>query len=205
MLESTNFDTHTCWASLLLLLVGVFGRGRKPLKHTQKLLFSFSLSLFLCAYRMTQWCSSDGSSHVSQPIHCSRTLSSLSVINSFCWGLSWSSVVFRESCHQDTPWLHISSILRTLIPFVTVSIALSLLWHWRALSLHATVPAVTKTGSVEGRDMLKEPEENCRFIREKINQVLFLWWTELASNRALSSVQRSDCGTVSRGRKYKVP
>ena len=64
---------------------------------------------------------------------------------------------------------------------------------------------LAKTGYVEGTDMLKEPEENHRFIREKINQVLFLWRTELASNRALNSVQRSDCGAVSSGRKYKVP
>lgn len=65
-------------------------------------------------------------------------------------------------------------------------------------SLHATVPAVTKTRSIEGREILKKPEENCRFIREKTNQVLFLWWTELVSNRALNSLQRSDCGTVRR-------
>lgn len=85
-------------------------------------------------------------------------------------------MVFRESCHQDTSWLHMSSILRTPVPFVTVAMALSLLGHWGALSLHATVPAVTKTGSVEGREMLKKPEKNCRLIRKKTNQVLFLWW-----------------------------
>lgn len=46
------------------------------------------------------------------------------------------------------------------VPFVTVAIALSLPGHWGALSLHAPVPAVAKTGPVEGREMLKKPEEN---------------------------------------------
>lgn len=71
-----------------------------------------------------------------------------------------SNLVFRESCHQDTPWLHVSSILRMPVPFVTVAIALSLPGHWGALSLHAPVPAVAKTGPVEGREMLKKPEKN---------------------------------------------
>lgn len=111
-------------------------------------------------------------------------------------------MVFRESCHQDTPWLHTSSILRMPVPSVTVPIALSPQGHWEALSLHATVPALAKTASVEGREMLRKPEENCRFIRKKTNQVLFLWWM-LVSNRDLNSLLRS--GTVSGSRKCKVP
>lgn len=86
-----------------------------------------------------------------------------------------------------------------------MAIALSLLEDWGALNLHATVPAVAKTGPSEGREILKKLEENCRFIRKKANQVLFLWWTELVSSRALKSLQRRDCGTVSGGRKCEVP
>lgn len=104
---------------------------------------------------MTQWSSIGRSSRVSQPSCFARALLH-HVVVCFVRGLGWPNRVFRESCHQDVPWVHastISSILRMLVCFVTMAIALSsLLRHWGALSLCATISAVAKTGPIWKED-----------------------------------------------------
>lgn len=89
-----------------------------------------------------------------------QELSSLCLNNTFCWGLCWPDLVFRQSCHQDAPWLHTSSILRVPVPFATVAIALSLLGHWRALrACTLPVPVVTNLD-------LKKEERCSRNLRK---------------------------------------
>lgn len=133
------------------------------------------------------------------------------VVVCFVGGLGWPNRVFRESCHQDVPWVHastISSILRMLVCFVTMAIALSsLLGHWGALSLRATISAVAKTGPIWKEDRcwrgLRKIGKHIR--KKKQTRSCSYSGQGWKSNRGLNNFQRSGCKTASSIRKYKVP